>query len=84
MCIGGYKYDACNGALPNWEMILSNSSGELDRARTNGSGYYQFCNLSPGAYRVCETLQDDWLAINNVDLPGCGPELRKPERCELQ
>ena len=66
MCIGGYKHDACNGVLPDWELILSNSSGEVDRAWTNDSGYYQFCNLSPGAYRICETLQDDWMALGNV------------------
>ncbi len=66
MCIGGYKYDACNGFLQGWELILSNSSGELDRALTNASGYYQFCNLSPGVYRVCEVLQEDWMALGNV------------------
>ena len=53
MCIGGYKYDACDGALPGWEMILSNSSGEAGPDQDQRHRLLRVLRpLVPGAYRV--------------------------------
>ena len=62
MCIEGRKTNKCGGAgLPGWVITLNNSSGIVDRTSTNATGYYRFCNLSPGNYIVYETMKPGWM-----------------------
>ena len=68
LCISGYKVDECTGdGLADWEIILNNSSGEVDRTTTNSTGYYEFCGLESGDYDLSETLKSGWMA---GDAPG--------------
>ncbi len=60
LCITGRKTDEVTGqGLAGWEINITDSSGQLiNTTATNVTGYYQFCNLPPDTYTVCETLQD--------------------------
>ena len=63
-CISGYKLDNCTKlGLPDWEVVLTNASGEVDRTTTNTTGYYEFCDLKPGAYTITETLQSGYVSV---------------------
>jgi hypothetical protein len=64
-CIEGRKVDAHTGnGLPDWTITLSDGGGVIGSNTTNATGYYDFCNLAPGDYTVCETLQPGWLNIS--------------------
>jgi hypothetical protein len=62
-CINGKVINFCKqSGLPLWEIILTNSSGEVNRTTTNDTGYYEFCSLTPGTYTITETVQPSWSA----------------------
>jgi hypothetical protein len=62
--------------LPGWTVVLALKVGEPDqwsevgRVLTNESGQYAFANLSPGAYRVAEDLQEGWTRTWPLDSNG--------------
>jgi uncharacterized repeat protein (TIGR01451 family) len=66
-CISGYKLNdsADHGEIANWMIVLTNSTGEIGRAKTDQLGRYQFCNLEPGNYTVCEDIPAGWTNISS-------------------
>ena len=56
LCISGYKLDKCNGALPGWNITLTNGS-YTKSVSTDAAGKYEFCGLMPGVYTLTEALQ---------------------------
>lgn len=73
-CISGYKINSSSGTgLSGWNITLSNASGSVTK-QTGPDGKYEFCNLLPGSYTVCEEAKDGWKNITpsciNVPL-GC-------------
>ena len=64
-CISGYKIINCDGAtLQDWIIRLYNDTGtEIDNTTTNDTGYYEFCNLMPGTYTVCEDVKEGWANV---------------------
>ena len=58
LCINGTKIINCEGAdLAGWVIRLKDSAGvELTNTTTDANGDYQFCNLVPGSYTVCEDV----------------------------
>ncbi len=70
----GYKFNDLNHdsawgedepAMSGWEIYIdSNNNGIFDDGELNGitdeNGYYEFTNLYPGTYKVCEVLQPGW------------------------
>ena len=47
---------------------------EINRTTTDGSGYYQFCDLSPGVYRIYEEIKEGWTQLSPVGwLPPLAP-----------
>jgi len=76
LCISGYKLDDNTGlGLENWTIIIYNETGmEINRTTTDGSGYYQFCDLSPGVYRIYEEIKEGWTQLSPVGwLPPLAP-----------
>jgi len=62
-CISGYKINSRSGErLPGWNITLTNASGSVMK-QTGPDGRYEFCNLLPGGYSVCEELKDGWKNI---------------------
>ena len=55
LCISGYKLDNCNGALPGWNITLTNGSYTDQPDRRTGK--YEFCGLCPGNYDLKRELQ---------------------------
>ena len=60
LCIEGYKIDAYTGdGIEGWTITLTNDTGaEIGSTTTNETGWYSFCDLAPGNYEVCETVED--------------------------
>ncbi|MDD1759132.1 MAG: choice-of-anchor E domain-containing protein, partial [Methanothrix sp.] len=68
-CISGYKLDNCTRVgIPGWEIILSNSSGEVSRTETDPAGYYEFFSLFPGSYTITESPKPGWISKSNVSM----------------
>ena len=73
--ISGYKFNDHNGngqqdrgdeRLSGWTITLykTTANGNVqvgDAVQTNADGNYQFTNLAPGTYWVCETQQTGWV-----------------------
>jgi hypothetical protein len=64
---GNGIYDSTEPGLQGWEILLrklsnvASSSGIVDTAVTDSTGYYSFTNLSPGGYIVGEVHQENWV-----------------------
>lgn len=59
-CISGYKINGSSGAgLSGWNITLTNASGSVMK-QTGSDGRYEFCNLMPGSYSLCEKQKDGW------------------------
>jgi hypothetical protein len=54
-------WDAGEPGLEDWVIELWDGSGKIAEAMTGADGYYEFADLEPGDYAVCEQLQTDWL-----------------------
>ncbi len=52
-------FDEDEARLADWEIVLSNSDGEVDRVTTDEFGYYSF-NVGPGNWTVTEINQEGW------------------------
>jgi uncharacterized surface anchored protein len=61
-CIDGYKIDNCTGeGLKGWNITIMNETDTVvGNATTDDDGHYQFCNLIPGDYTICEDLKPGW------------------------
>lgn len=62
---GEDERQVCEDKLSNWRIFIdTNKNGILDNEETyrdtNDSGDYQFTNLLPGTYSVCEVQQTGW------------------------
>jgi len=68
LCISGHKIINHAGAdLSDWNITLYDASGKLlDWILTNETGYYQFCGLVPGSYRVCETARLGYINVTDA------------------
>jgi len=64
-CISGYKIINCDDAvLSDWTIILLDEEDTtIDTTTTNDTGYYEFCNLMPGTYTVCEVVKEGWANV---------------------
>ena len=76
-CMSGHKYDPVkNKMLSGWTIFIdTNGNSTLDFGErstiTDGNGYWEFCDLPPGDYMVCEVLKPGWTPIDPVT--GCQP-----------
>ena len=69
--IRGLKFDDLNGnrannaepTLSGWTINLRNSTDGtlIASALTGANGTYSFTGLTPGSYKICEALQDNWI-----------------------
>ena len=66
----GYKWNDVDGdglwgasepGLQYWFIQLWQGSILIDEAETDGIGYYEFTDLMPGTYQVCEVPQLGWV-----------------------
>ena len=77
VCISGHKFnDLTNAGLSGWTINLMDANGAVIKtATTDPSGFYQFCDLAPGSYTVCEVMKSGWKAVGptciRVELVGC-------------
>jgi hypothetical protein len=79
--INGYKWKDLNAdgqfdegepGLEGWEIFIDeNGDGQLDEnesfTTTDGNGYYQFINLEPGTYSICEVEKENWFRSYPMD-----------------
>ncbi|OPX77807.1 MAG: Cna protein B-type domain protein [Methanosaeta sp. PtaB.Bin039] len=67
-CVKGRNIDDCSGnGIAGWEIYLNDSSGNtIYTTSTNATGYYEFCNLAPGEYQVCEKPKPGWIALTSA------------------
>ena len=78
VCISGFKYnDTTTDGLSGWTIQLKNAAGTvIGTDTTDGNGFYEFCDLVPGTYTVCEVTKPNWTPIGptciTVDLD-CEP-----------
>ncbi len=69
LCLSGHKFHHRTGeGLEGWTIEIRNTSGWIGTAQTDGTGFWQLCNLTPGDYTVCEVLQSGWIQARPV---GC-------------
>jgi len=70
-CIKGSKVNDCTGeGLPGWTINLEDASGAVISTTTTGAdGSYEFCNLLPGSYTVCEVMQAGWKNVGDICIP---------------
>jgi hypothetical protein len=69
-CISGSKVNACtNEGLPGWTIELKKDGAVIDSKQTGPDGSYQFCDLLPGDYEVCETPQAGWKPVGPTCIP---------------
>lgn len=64
-CISGYKYNVTNDAedpLEGWKITLTKPDGSTVTDTTDANGYYEFCDLANGQYKVSEELKTGWVA----------------------
>lgn len=85
VCVRGYKFwdrnrngarDEGEEGLAEWTIRLYGQ--EILVTQTNQNGYYEFCNLIPREYTICEQIIDGWMptcdtcysftAMSGVDL----------------
>ncbi len=68
LCISGHKIINHAGAdLSDWNITLYDAGGKLlDWNLTNATGYYSFCGLVPGSYRVCETARLGYINVTDA------------------
>jgi len=71
MCIRGSKVNDCTGAgLSGWTINLMDASGAVIRSTTTvADGSYEFCELAPGEYTVCEVMQTGWKNVGDTCIP---------------
>jgi len=60
-CIGSYELSASGGGVASVDLVKS--------AKTDSSGLYSFCNLSPGGYKVCEGAKSGWINLSDTCIP---------------
>lgn len=64
-CISGYKYNVTNNVeepLEGWTITLTKPDGSTVIDTTDANGYYEFCDLANGLYKVSEALKTGWIA----------------------
>ena len=58
--ISGHKYSEETGdPIENWTIYLVHPNGETDNVSTNNEGEYEFSELGPGTYKVCESIDEN-------------------------
>lgn len=64
-CLDVYKQDATDhSGLPGWTITLQPAFGGTPTSGvTDGTGHVRFNGLTPGIYKVSETMQDGWYAV---------------------
>jgi hypothetical protein len=70
VCIRGSKVDCADAGLPGWTINLEDANGAVIKTTTTGAdGSYQFCDLVPGSYTVCEVMKAGWKNIGDICQP---------------
>lgn len=71
LCIRGSKINDCTEmGLEGWTITLKDAAGNpIDTTTTGADGSYEFCNLLPGSYQVCETVEAGWTPVGDVCIP---------------
>ena len=65
ICLSGHKFLASTGAgLSGWNIIATDSTGNVSNATTDSNGYWEICNISVGSYTVSEELKSGWTQIS--------------------
>ena len=66
-CISGYKVDDLHVGLPGWTIHTRpvGSATPEYTAVTDGSGYFEFQNLTPGDWEVWEEMQVGWTPVTS-------------------
>jgi cysteine-rich repeat protein len=60
-CLSGYKRDNVQVGLPGWSITAQLvGSDAIYIEDTDGTGYYEFSEMEPGLYEVCEEMQNGW------------------------
>jgi hypothetical protein len=63
-CISGHKFNSKTGAgVPGWWITLYENGVVREKKQTGTGGYYEFCGLENGDYKVCEELKSGWKRI---------------------
>ena len=67
-CVDVYKKDSFDSTgLPGWEINLAPAYGDGTqtlKGLTDGTGFYRFNGLTPGDYKIWETLQTGWAYVS--------------------
>lgn len=81
--IKGYKWNDVNGdgkhqhgeaKLSGWTIELYDHAGTLIGTKvTDVNGNYEFTDIAPGKYKVCEVMQTGWVQTYPVKNNGCHP-----------
>ncbi len=66
-CISGYKVDDLHVGLPGWTIHTRpvGSATPEYTAVTDGSGYFEFQDLTPGQWEVWEEMQNGWEPVTS-------------------
>jgi len=68
--ISGHKYHAKTGeGLSGWTINLLKDGKVIKTTTTGTGGYYEFKDLAPGDYEVCEVMKPDWKAVGPTCIP---------------
>jgi hypothetical protein len=69
-CISGSKVNGCTDVgLQGWTIELKKDGAVIDTKTTGADGSYQFCDLLPGDYEVCEVMQAGWKPVGPTCIP---------------
>jgi hypothetical protein len=64
-CISGRKINDRTGqGIEGWTINLLKDGAVIDTTQTDSDGYYEFCDLLPGNYRICEEDRDGWMHVD--------------------
>jgi len=65
-CISGKKINDRTGqGIEGWTINLLKDGAVIDTTQTDSDGYYEFCDLLPGNYRICEEDRDGWMHVDS-------------------
>mgnify|MGYP000986188097 CR=1 FL=1 len=65
-CISGRKINDRTGqGIEGWTINLLKDGAVIDTTQTDSDGYYEFCDLLPGNYRICEEDRDGWMHVDS-------------------
>ena len=62
--LSGFKLNYSDGSgIPGWNITLTNGINQITRL-TDGTGFYEFTDLSEGTYTVSEEMRAGWMNVS--------------------